>query len=222
MAMTKMICSIAILAVAMVGAQQAHADTVSLNLSSATVTLGSAATITLDISGLGNGTALGTFDLNVAFDPGILNFSSATFGDSGLGDQLDLEALGTISSTTPGIGTVELFELSLDSPAVLASSQATSFSLVTLDFHTLGLGQSALSISINALGDQIGNSLNAATLDGSVTVNPSTVTSPEPGTVLLLGCGMLTLAGATRKRISRRALRAVGKAAIREEYSTPD
>jgi hypothetical protein len=199
--MRKMILSVAILAVAMVGAGQAKADSVGLSLSSATVTLGNTASITLDISGLGNGTALGTFDVSVGLDPGILGFSSATYGDTNLGDQLNLEALGTISSTTPGIGTVELFELSFDSPAVLASTQATSFTLVTLGFDTLALGQSALSISINALGDQNGNSLNATTLDGSVTVNPSTVATPEPGTVLLLGNGLLALVGAARKRI---------------------
>jgi hypothetical protein len=199
--MRKIILFIAILTAAMVGADQARADSVSLSVSSATVTLGNTATVTLNITGLGNSTALGTFDLNVGFDPGILGFSSATYGDPGLGDQLDLEALGTISSTTPGIGTVELFELSLDSPAVLANSQATSFTLVTLGFDTLGLGQSALSISINALGDQNGNSLNATTLDGSVTVNPSTVATPEPGTVMLLGSGLLALVGAARKRI---------------------
>jgi hypothetical protein len=199
--MKKVILCIAILAIVMVGAGQAEADTVSV--SSATVTLGNMAAVTLDITGLGNGTALGTFDVSVGFDPGILGFSSAVYGDTSLGDQLDLEALGTISSTTSGVGTVELFELSLDSPTVLASSQATSFTLVTLDFNTLGLGQSALSISINALGDQNGNSLNATTLDGSVTVNPSTVTSPEPGTILLLGSGLLVLVGAARKRISR-------------------
>jgi hypothetical protein len=208
--MRKMILSIAILAVAMVSAAQAKADTVSLSLSSATVTLVNTAAVTLDIAGLGSGTALGTFDVSVAFDPGILGFSSAAYGDPSLGDQLDLEALGTFSSTTPGIGTVELFELSFDSPAVLASSQATSFTLVTLDFNTLALGQSALSISINALGDQNGNSLSATTLDRSVTVNPSTVAAADPGTVLLLGSGLLAIVGAARKRISRRALGAAG------------
>jgi hypothetical protein len=210
MAMRKMILFFVILVVAMVGAEQTKADTAGLSVSSTTVTLGNTAAITLEISGLGNATALGTFDINIGFDPGILGFSSATYGDPHLGDQLDLEALGTISSTTPEIGTVELFELSLDSPGVLASSQATGFTLVTLDFNTLGLGQSALSISINALGDQNGNSLSATTLDGSVTVNPSTVAAAEPGTVLLLGSGLLAIVGAARKRISRRALGAAG------------
>ena len=194
-----MIFSIAILAVAMVWAAQAEADTVSL--SSATVTLGNTASITLAISGLGNGTALGTFDINVGFNSGILGFSSAAYGDSHLGDQLDLEALGTIATTTPGISTVELFELSFDSAAVLAGQQSTSFTLVTLDFNTLGLGQSALSISINALGDQNGNSLNATAIDGTVTVNPSRIVAPEPGTVLLLGSGLLALLGVGRRKI---------------------
>jgi hypothetical protein len=198
MAMRKMIFLIAILAITMVSAEQAQADTVSL--SSATVTLGTTAAVTLDITGLGSGTALGTFDVNVGFDPGILGFASATYGDPSLGDQLDLESFGTFTNTTPGIGTVEVFELSLDSPSVLARSQATSFALVTLDFNTLGPGQSALSISINALGDQNGNSLNATAIDGTVTVNPSTVVAPEPGTVLLLGSGLLALVGAARKR----------------------
>jgi hypothetical protein len=48
------------------------------------------------ISGLGDGTApsLSTFDLDISFDPTILAFSTAVFGDPILGDQLDIWGLG--------------------------------------------------------------------------------------------------------------------------------
>jgi hypothetical protein len=199
-AMRRIILALAVLTITLGGPRQTRADSVAISASSATVTLGNTASVTLDISGLGNGTALGTFDISVGFNSGILGFASTTYGDPNLGDQLDLESFGTITTTTPGVGTVEVFELSFDSPSVLTSSQASSFILATLKFDTLGAGQSPLSISVNALGDASGNPLNASTLDGTVTVNSSTVTEAEPGSLILLGSGLLALCGAARKR----------------------
>src|SRR5579862_6398887 len=86
------------------------AGPITISVSSSTVALGSQSVNTLSVAGLGGGTALGTYDLNIAFDPTILNFNNAVFGTG-----LDVLGLGDIQSITPGVGTVELFELSLDS-----------------------------------------------------------------------------------------------------------
>jgi hypothetical protein len=151
-----------------------------LSIGSETISSGGVATVALDISGLGNGTALGTFDVNVGFNSSVVNFASATYGDPVLGDQLNLEGYGTISSTTPGIGTTELFELSLDSPSALTSRQAQSFTLATLTFDAVGTGTSALALSVNTLGDQNGNPLPATLRNGSITVGGSSITgAPE-------------------------------------------
>jgi hypothetical protein len=165
-----------------------------LSIGSDTVSSSGVATVALDISGLGNGTALGTFDVNVGFNSSVVSFASASYGDPVLGDQLNLEGFGPVSSTIPGSGTTELFELSVDSPSALTSLQATSFTLATLTFDAVGSGTSGLDLSVNALGDQNGLPINATLQNGSITVTGPTMQAPEinarsavSGLTLLLG-----------------------------------
>jgi hypothetical protein len=132
--------------------------------------------VALVISGLGDFVppSLGTFDVDVTFDPDILAFQNAVFGD-----QLDLSGLGSITEVQPGVMNVNLFELSLDNPADLDSLQPGSFTLVTLTFKTLTAGASPLAMLINSLGDAIGNPLAAEAGSGSVTVVTPIVVNAE-------------------------------------------
>jgi hypothetical protein len=141
-----------------------------LSIGSETISSSGIATVALDISGLSPGTtALGTFDVNVGFNSSVVSFASATYGDPTLGDQLNFNGLA-FSATTSGSGNAELFELSLDDASTLLSSQQGGFTLATLTFDALTTGTSALALSINALGDENGNSLSASLKDGSITV----------------------------------------------------
>jgi len=197
--------SIAALALLACAAGQALAQSEpTISIGSDTVSQGSVATVDLSISGLGSGTQLGAYDLNVAFNSGILSLASATFGDPALGDQLNLEGFGTFASATPGSGTVDLAELSFDAPAALLSSQASAFTLVQLTFDSLGTGVSALDLSINAVADQNGNSLTPVLSNGSITVTGATAAAPEMDASSALAALML-LAGALAVMQSRRA-----------------
>lgn len=164
------------------------------------VPLGEPAVVDIIISGLGDFAppSLSIFDLDVSFDNSILGFGSVTFGDPMLGDQLDPLGLGSITADTPGVGTVNLFELSFDDPLTLDTLQAGSFTLATLSFDTLGLGTSPLGLTINALGDASGDPLEQVRADsGAVSV------VPEPATFLLMGAGLAGIAGLRRKRPSK-------------------
>lgn len=173
-----------------------------LSIGSDSISPAGTATVDLDISGLGNGTALGTFDVNVGFNSSVVGFNSAAYGDPVLGDQLNLEGFGTLQGTTTGSGTAELFELSFDSPAALTSLQATSFTLATLTFTGLTAGVSDLSLSVNALGDQNGTSLPATLTDGTITVGSgTTVGVPEPGQLALMLSGVAAVALLMRRRM---------------------
>jgi hypothetical protein len=169
-----------------------------LSLGSETIGPAGTAAVDLNVAGLTPGTtALGTYDINVGFNSSVVIFGSASYGDPVLGDQLDLEGFGAITTTTPGTGSVELFELSLDSTSALTLSQPASFTLATLSFNAQGTGVSPLTLSINALGDQYGNGLVGSTQNGSITV--ATAPVPLPATMWLLMSGLLGVAAFARK-----------------------
>jgi len=166
---------------------------------SQSVVVGTQADVEIVISGLGVGSApsLGTFDIDVTFDPTILSFNSETYGDPVLGDQLDLFGFGSLTFTTPGAGFVNLFELSFDFASDLNALQADTFTLATVTFDTLGVGTSPLNFIVNDLGDADGFLLTATEGQGSITA------TPEPASLLLLATGLTALVGWRLKVPSR-------------------
>ena len=176
---------------------------------SQTVLPGSTVNANLVVSGLGNHAApsLGTFDVNVSFNDGLLGLSNVSFGTL-LGDVSLGEATTTVDTSVAGV--VQLFELSLleaDSttcvfciPPFLVDLQPSSFTLATLTFAALGAGSSPLSISVNALGDAFGNSLSTDVQNGNVTIQQNGVEVSEPSAIVLIAIGLAGLFAASLKK----------------------
>ena len=164
------------------------------------ITVGGLSAIDIRIAGLGvaESPSVGTYDIDVTFDPTVLSFGAATFGDPALGNQLDLFGLGSISSATPSVGKLNLFELSLDPAADLNELQAGDFSLATIQFSGISPGTSTLGITIISLGDANGSPLIASVFSSSVVVT----VIPAPATYVQLFSGLAMLTAVTRKRNS--------------------
>lgn len=161
----------------------ASARTLTVHGPTVAVGVGDAFSVSLTVDGLGDGVApsVGVFDVDLAFDAGQVMFVDANYGSG-----LDVLSLGSVRSTTEGVGTINLFELSLDSASDLNSLQPGNFSLATISFRALAAGTSYLNASINAIGDGAGVAIPFAVVNGEVAITAV----PEVGSWLLLSIGL--------------------------------
>ena len=195
--------------------QGAHAIAIDFTTPSQNVTLGNTAQLGIQISGLGyyDTMALGSFNLDIVFDPTLLAFKGVTFGDPVLGDQLDISGLGTLTATSlyPSSSSstsyiVNLSEQSFDLTGTLNSFQAGDFLLATLNFTTLGTGDTTLGILVNQLLSADGADLATAYAGASdIRVQPITQPTPvpEPGTIALFAAGLLAFKWRPRWNVRR-------------------
>ena len=181
-----------------VGLQTAGAATLSIMPSSPVVDVGDMTSVDLDISGLGSGTALGTYDITVDF-PSNFTFDNVTFGDPTLGDQLAFGGPSySITSAAAGTDAETLLEVSFDSSATLTSMQASAFTLAVLNFTADSAGSGSLTLANITLGNQNGSPLSSQVSSASFGAVSSV---PEPSTALPL-CGLAALGFLMRKRLA--------------------
>lgn len=175
-----------------------HAVSLDLWPATSSANLDDPVQVEVRISGLGGGTApsLGAYDFTLAFNPAVLGFGAFTFGDSLLGNQLDLVGFGTVAGFDGGTpGQLSVFEISLDLAGDLDALQAASFALGTISFNALGNGSSVLEFTSAVLSDAGGNPLTVRLGSGSISV-------PEPisGGITVAGAVLFALAAQHLKR----------------------
>lgn len=154
---------------------------------------GPSATLEVVVSGLGSPTApsLGAFDIDIVFDPALLDVSSVAFG-SGLGDPTT-EAFAEWG-TAPGA--VNLAEVSLLSPVALDALQPSSFVLATLEVDLLGSSAAAVSFGDVLLGDAFGRRLDVDAARGATVGD----VIPEPSAAAVFAAGLALVAARLRRR----------------------
>lgn len=133
---------------------------------------------------------IGGFDFNASWDSNILSLANVSFG-SVLGSPSFPSA--TIDNSA-GFSNLSNISFLLDLTSV--QSGTGSIILATLVFDTLAAGMSGLTLTGNISGggflsDEYGLLLAANANSGSVNVVVASV--PEPGTLFLLGAGLLMI-----------------------------
>ncbi len=159
---------------------------------SSTVDIGERFQVQLRITGFpGPGApSVGSYIINVFYDPLALFSDTLVFGDPILGNQLDPDGLGTLTDVFTGGGFITGSEdASFMTPASsLDDNQAGSFVLFTIEFDAIGPGVSNLSTVISSVRDANDNLLEVSNATGNVTV------VPEPAARLLLALALVGLA----------------------------
>lgn len=182
----------------------ARAATLEVVPSDTLMQAGQVLTVDVVVSGLGNGVSpsMGSYDLTLNFDPAVLGYTGTTV-DIFLGDYA-AAVPEAIISVNPVAGDVNVFDVSLLPAAQLEASQSDSFRLFSITFDTLAEGVTGLDLSVNALGDQVGDPepvdnlivpVVRVTSSGSATAVP---TMSSWGLLLLVG--LLSALGLRRHR----------------------
>ena len=169
-------------------AASAGATTVGLVLPNAGIPVGSTFSVVLQVSGLRGNSAdtLGLFDIDLGFDRTRLLLDEVSFGT-----HLDAQGLGSIQDAVVGIGTVNLFEQSLDPASVLQALQPDTFALATLTFLAVGAGPASFQLRVNSFLNA-----NSDPLIFSISPPGSVVIAaiPEPASAWAFSLGLLALA----------------------------
>ena len=180
----------------------AHAISIDLITNQTATNVGDNIEVQVRIIGLSDASApaLGVYDVNFNYDASLFNFSSILWGDSTLGNQLDLSNFGSLQDSSSGLGGLNVFELSFDEAMDLELLQAGEFTLFSVLLNAVAIGSGNFSLTTNAIGDAYGNDVLIDTINGTA-VNISGVSVPEPSSLLLL-LGMLAIL-ALRAKLSQ-------------------
>jgi hypothetical protein len=187
---------ICIIGLAMILCGNAFATSLFFDPSASVLYLNEIATINVWISGLGDGVApnLGAFDLGITYDASLLALQSFSFSNY-LGYPTDSFTFGSIGS-----GLLSVQEVSFLPDAALASLQPSAFSLLSMDFRTIGLGIGLISFQKADLSDGLGLSLSAELRQALVNVAQAPTPVPEPATWLLVSAGGLMGMGYMKRK----------------------
>ena len=170
----------------------ASAVTLSLNPSNVTVNVGDTFDITLDAQLSDNFSvpgAISVWDVDVNYNP-----SQMVFMGYSLGGFLGLSLNWSLGDM--GGGLVDLAEISLETPQWLIDNQPDPFLLATLQFECLKAGNSQILLTLQSVGDEIGDPINAHV---GAPVSVTQVGVPEPSTCMLIVTGLLGV-GVLRRR----------------------
>lgn len=127
--------------------------------------LGTSFTVAVQIVNPGpNG--VGDYDLTIAFNAGVISASAVNFGTF-LGGPAN-----SFQSSSIGLGSAEITEVSLLSPDNLIALQPSSFTLATITFNVLGYGTTPLNFSAITIDDANALPLTVVSIPGSVSVVP--------------------------------------------------
>jgi hypothetical protein len=173
----------------------AKAMSLGLSPASQSVSLGSSALVDVWLKQPG-GSALGEYTVFLNYDPAILAYGTTTFSAALGGDPANPMNWFDTVSLTPGSLMITGFPYPFD-PALQTGND--DLLLFSLSFSTRSVGTSGLGFTPDTiLGDGNGDPFLAELGSGSIEVTQSAV--PEPGTLLLLGTGLIALLCRGRKK----------------------